>query len=106
MSQPLLNLTGGDASYVVPAAFILILQQTLFLGAATVGGVAYEQGGSKGRNWRAGPRAILGQALAHFCLAMPGIALYLIILPRIYGFSTLGNLLDLFLMVGAIRPLR
>ena len=98
LSQPLFNPTGGYASYVVPAAFILILQQTLFLGAATVGGVAYEQGGSKGRNRRAGARAILGQALAHFCLAMPGIALYLIILPRIYGFSTLGNLLDLFLM--------
>ena len=29
---------------------------------------------------------------------MPGIALYLIILPRIYGFSTLGQLLELFLM--------
>ena len=98
LSQPLFNPTGGYASYVVPAAFILILQQTLFLGAATVGGVAYEKGGSKGRNRRAGARAILGQALAHFCLAMPGIALYLIILPRIYGFSTLGNLLDLFLM--------
>jgi len=98
LSQPLFNPTGGYASYVVPAAFILILQQTLFLGAATVGGVAYEQGGSKGRSRRAGARAILGQALAHFCLAMPGIALYLIILPRIYGFSTLGNLLDLFLM--------
>ena len=41
---------------------------------------------------------ILGQALAHLLLAMPGIALYLIILPRIYGFSTLGRLLDLFLM--------
>ena len=98
LSQPLFNPTGGYASYVVPAAFILILQQTLFLGAATVGGVAYEQGGSEGRRRRAGARAILGQALAHFCLAMPGIALYLIILPRIYGFSTLGNLLDLFLM--------
>jgi ABC-2 type transport system permease protein len=98
LSQPLFNPTGGYASYVVPAAFILILQQTLFLGAATVGGVAYERGGSKGRSRRAGARAILGQALAHFCLAMPGIALYLIILPRIYGFSTLGNLLDLFLM--------
>ena len=98
LSQPLFNPTGGYASYVVPAAFILILQQTLFLGAATVGGVAYEQGGSKRRNRRAGARAILGQALAHFCLAVPGIALYLIILPRIYGFSTLGNLLDLFLM--------
>ena len=63
-----------------------------------MGGVAFEQGGSAGRRRRAGARAILGQALAHLCLAMPGIALYLIILPRIYGFSTLGQLLDLFLM--------
>jgi ABC-2 type transport system permease protein len=98
LSQPLFNPTGGYASYVVPAAFILILQQTLFLGAATVGGVAFEQGGSQGRRQRAGARAILGQALAHLLLAMPGIALYLIILPRIYGFSTLGQLVDLFLM--------
>ena len=65
LSQPLFNPTGGYASYVVPAAFILILQQTLFLGAATVGGVAFEQEGSAGRRRRAGARAILGQALAH-----------------------------------------
>jgi ABC-2 type transport system permease protein len=98
LSQPLFNPTGGYASYVVPAAFVLILQQTLFLGAATVGGVAFEEGGSEGRRRRAGVRAILGQALAHLLLATPGIALYLIILPRIYGFSTLGQLIDLFLM--------
>ncbi|WP_213772089.1 ABC transporter permease [Bradyrhizobium sp. dw_78] len=97
--QPLFNPTGGYASYVVPAAFVLILQQTLLLGAATLGGVTFEQGGIQGRRRRANARAIVGQALAHLCLAMPGIALYLIILPRVYGFSTLGGLLDLFLMV-------
>ena len=32
LSQPLFNPTGGYASYVVPAAFLLILQQTLLLG--------------------------------------------------------------------------
>jgi ABC-2 type transport system permease protein len=98
LSEPLYNPTGGYASYAVPAAFILILQQTLFLGAATVGGVAFEQGGGEGRRRRTGARAIFGQGLAHLCLAMPGIALYLIILPRIYGFSTLGRPLELFLM--------
>jgi ABC-2 type transport system permease protein len=97
LSQPLFNPTGGYASYVVPAAFILILQQTLFLGVASLGGVAYEQGGGLGRRGRTGTRAIIGQAVAHLCLAMPGLALYLIILPRIYGFSTLGNVLELFL---------
>jgi ABC-2 type transport system permease protein len=99
LSQPLFNPTGGYASYVVPAAFVLILQQTLFLGSATLGGVAFEQAGAEGRRRRAGARAILGQALAHLGLALPGVALYLIILPRLYGFSTLGRLIDLFLMV-------
>jgi ABC-2 type transport system permease protein len=98
LSQPLYNPTGGYASYVVPAAFVLILQQTLFLGAATVGGMAFEQSGRSGRLRRSGSRAILGQALAHLCLAMPGIALYLIILPRVYGFSTLGRPIELLLM--------
>ena len=45
LSQPLFNPTGGYASYVVPAAFILILQQTLLLGVASLGGAAYAMGG-------------------------------------------------------------
>ena len=80
LTEPLFNPTGGYASYVVPAAFILILQQTLFLGVATMGGVASETGR---RREREGVRAILGQAIAHLCLALPGLALYLIVIPRI-----------------------
>ncbi len=98
LSQPLFNPTGGYASYIVPAAFVLILQQTLFLGAASLGGATFESGGSRGRRQRAGVGAVIGQALAHLCLAVPGLALYLIVLPRIYGFSTLGRLPDLMLM--------
>ncbi len=98
VSEPLFNPTGGYASYIVPAAFVLILQQTLLMGSATLGGVAFEQGGREARRRRGGARAILGQGLAHLCLAMPGVALYLIILPRVYGFSTLGSPLDLLLM--------
>ena len=82
----------------MPAAFILILQQTLFMGSATVGGVAYQEGGRTGRRRRSGVRALIGQALAHLCLSLPGLGLYLIILPRVYGFSTLGGVLDLFLL--------
>ena len=93
LSQPLFNPTGGYASYVVPAAFILILQQTLLLGVASLGGAAYAN-----RWLRSGARAVFGQALAHLCFALPGLALYLIVLPRVYGFSTLGRLEDLILM--------
>jgi ABC-2 type transport system permease protein len=98
LSQPLFNPTGGYASYVVPAAFILILQQTLLLGVASLGGATYALGGPANRRLRFGPRAVFGQGLAHLCLALPGLALYLIVLPRVYGFSTLGRLQDLILM--------
>jgi ABC-2 type transport system permease protein len=98
LSQPLFNPTGGYASYVVPAAFILILQQTLLLGVASLGGATYALGGPASRRLRFGPRAIFGQGLAHLCLALPGLAFYLIVLPRVYGFSTLGRLEDLILM--------
>jgi ABC-2 type transport system permease protein len=95
VSEPLYNPTGGYASYVVPAAFVLILQQTLLLGVATIGGVTSESGR---RQEREGVRAIIGQAIAHLCLALPGLGLYLIVLPRVFGFSTLGGVLDLLAM--------
>ena len=98
LTEPLFNPTGSYASYVVPAAFILILQQTLLMGSALLGGVTFEAAGRLARRWRGAPQAIAGQALAHVCLAMPGVALYLVILPRFYGFSTLGRPLDLLLM--------
>lgn len=98
LSQPLFNPTGGYGSYVVPAAFVLILQQTLLMGAATVGGVAYERGSGGARAGRGGIAAVPGQALAHLFLALPGVVLYLVVLPRIYGFSTSGRLLDLLAM--------
>jgi ABC-2 type transport system permease protein len=98
LSEPLFNPTGGYASYVVPAAFVLILQQTLLMGSSMLGGVTFETGGIEARRRRGRARAVFGQALAHLCLAMPGAALYLIILPRVYGFSTLGHPLDLFLL--------
>jgi ABC-2 type transport system permease protein len=98
LTEPLFNPTGGYASYVVPAAFVLILQQTLLMGTASLGGIAFERGGRAARRMRGSLGAMLGQALAHLCLAAPGLALYLVILPRVYGFSTLGKPLELLLM--------
>jgi ABC-2 type transport system permease protein len=95
LNQPLFNPTGGYASYIVPAAFILILQQTLLMGSATLGGVAFEQGGHGARRRRGAATAVIGQGLAHLMLALPGFALYLIVLPRFYGFSAEGRVLDL-----------
>ena len=75
----------------MPAAFVLILHQTLLMGAAMLGGVAYEEGGLAARRTRASAAAILGQGLAHWTIYVPAMLLYFVIMPRVYGFSTLGS---------------
>jgi ABC-2 type transport system permease protein len=88
--QPIFNPVGGFASYVVPAAFVLILQQTLLIGAAAMSGLAMAQAaGSAFSN-------VLGRAIAHLTLYLIPLALYLVVLPRVYGFSALGHPLQLF----------
>ncbi len=88
---PLFNPTASYASYVVPAAFVLILHQTLLMGAAMLGGLAFERGGGEARRARASAAAILGQGLAHWTLYIPAMLLYFVVMPRVYGFSTLGS---------------
>jgi ABC-2 type transport system permease protein len=87
--QPIFNPVGGYASYIVPAAFILILQQTLLIGAAMLTRTAIARGGSAFAG-------VLGRGVAHLTIYLPAVMLYLILLPRIYGFSTLGHLPQLF----------
>ena len=87
--QPIFNPVGGYASYVVPAAFVLILQQTLLIGAAMLTGTALAKGGGAFAS-------VFGRGIAHLSIYLPAVALYLIVLPRIYGFSTLGHLPELF----------
>ena len=87
--QPIFNPVGGYASYVVPAAFVLILQQTLLIGAAMLTGAALPKGGGAFAG-------VFGRGIAHLSIYLPAVALYLIVLPRIYGFSTLGHLPELF----------
>jgi ABC-2 type transport system permease protein len=88
--QPIFNPVGGYASYIVPAAFLLILQQTLLIGAAALSGLAVAQaaGGAFAN--------VLGRGVAHLTIYLAPLALYLVVLPRVYGFSTLGNPLQLF----------
>jgi ABC-2 type transport system permease protein len=88
--QPIFNPVGGFASYVVPGAFLLILQQTLLIGAAMVTSTALAQttGGALS--------TVLGRGIAHLTIYLPAMALYFVVLPHIYGFSTLGNSFQLF----------
>jgi ABC-2 type transport system permease protein len=83
--QPVFNPVGGYASYIVPAAFVLILQQTLLIGAAMLTGIALMR--PAGRPFA----SVLGRGIAHLTIYLPALALYFIVLPRFYGFSTLGS---------------
>jgi len=93
--QPIFNPVGGYASYIVPAAFVLILQQTLLIGASmlTVIALARSTGGALA--------TVLGRGIAHLTIYLPALALYFIVLPRFYGFSALGSPLQL-LALGSV----
>ena len=88
--QPIFNPVGGYGSYIVPAAFVLILQQLLLVGASllTVVALAQPAGGAFA--------SVLGRGVAHLTIYLPALALYFIVLPRFYGFSMLGQPLQLF----------
>jgi ABC-2 type transport system permease protein len=88
--QPIFNPVGGYASYIVPAAFVLILQQTLLIGSAMLTGAALAQaaGGAFA--------SVLGRGIAHLTIYLPALALYFLVLPRSYGFSVLGDPLQFF----------
>ena len=88
--QPIFNPVGGYASYIVPAAFVLILQQTLLMASAMLTVLWLPQ--ATGSAFA----GVLGRAIAHLTIYVPALALYLIVLPHFYGFSTLGNPLQLF----------
>ncbi|MCV6587017.1 MAG: ABC transporter permease [Marinibacterium sp.] len=85
-SVPLFNPNGGYASYLVPAAFVLIIQQTLLMGIGIM---------HAGRPTRPGvPR--LATPAAYILLYMVLIGATQIVLPWVYGLPQLGSPLTLF----------
>ncbi|HKA80159.1 MAG TPA: ABC transporter permease, partial [Xanthobacteraceae bacterium] len=88
--QPIFNPVGGYASYAVPAAFVLILQQTLLIGTAmlTAGALAQAASGAFAH--------VLGRGIAHLTIYLPALGLYFVVLPQVYGFSALGHPLQVF----------
>src|SRR5262249_10550682 len=67
-----------------------LLQQMLLIGASMLTVVALTQPGGGAF------ATVLGRGIAHLTIYLPALALYFIVLPRVYGFSTLGHPLQLF----------
>lgn len=80
---PLFNPTGGYGSYVLPAAFVLILQQTMLMGLALV---ATRRRVAGHPVW-----SVLGRMCAWALLYAALLPLYLIVLPALYGLPLLGS---------------
>lgn len=97
---PLFNPQGGYATYLLPAAFVLLVQQTLLIGVGLLGTLP---GGSARLRVPgaepAGPVAtIIGKALAYLTLEAVILPLYLIVLPYLYGLPRLGSVTNTLVM--------
>ncbi|WP_422047909.1 ABC transporter permease [Shimia sp.] len=85
-SVALFNPQGGFGSYVVPAAFVLILQQTLLMGIAIM---------HAGQPARPGIQRVATPA-AYILLYLVWIIVTQLALPAIYGIPWIGNIWTLF----------
>lgn len=88
---PLFNPQGGYATYVLPAAFVLILQQTLLIAVGLLGTLP----DGLVRNGMAAMRTsalsiVLGKSLAYLVVEAAIVPLYLVVLPYLYGVPRLG----------------
>jgi ABC-2 type transport system permease protein len=96
---PIFNPEGGYATYVLPAAFVLLLQQMLLMGVAllaTTGGIDFVTAGSTAaRPWPI--TVIAGKLLAYLALQAVILPIYLLVLPYLYGLPRLGAVMPILI---------
>jgi len=96
---PVFNPEGGYATYVLPAAFVLILQQTLLMGVGLLGTMPGADSAERDtRRRRPLPVAIVaGKLLAYLALEAVILPVYLIVLPYLYGLPRLGGIVPILI---------
>lgn len=88
---PLFNPQGGYATYILPAAFVLLLQQILMI-AVSLLGTYPDPGKSEFRARKIGALdRFVGRLLAYLAIEVFAFAFYLIVLPYLYGIPRLGS---------------
>jgi ABC-2 type transport system permease protein len=94
---PLFNPQGGYATYVLPAAFVLILQQTLLIGVGLLGTLPGAEVAPRRARRRFGDTlfesisVVVGKLLAYLTVEALIVTVYLIGLPYLYGIPRLGS---------------
>ncbi|MBN2630783.1 MAG: ABC transporter permease [Rhodobacteraceae bacterium] len=84
---PLFNPAAGYATYVLPAAFVLILQQTILMGLALAATRRLQGAGNP-------VVLVLGRMAAWVAIYAVLLPIYLIVLPALYGLPNLGRVRD------------
>ncbi len=97
----LFNPAGGYAEYIVPAVFIILLQQTLLIGIGILAGTRHDEYNaihSSAENLET-PSRIMGKSVAYLSIYMVH-AIYLVsLLHLFYRFPQRGSLSDLFIFM-------
>ena len=97
---PLFNPQGGYATYILPAALVLILQQTLLIGVGLLGTIPGRAvtvaGTGEGRRRLSdlvfdSVETVSGKLLAYLLVEALIVSTYLIGLPYLYGLPRLGS---------------
>jgi ABC-2 type transport system permease protein len=95
---PIFNPEAGYATYVLPAAFVLILQQMLLMGVGLLGTLPGADPAEGDTHLRPAPAAIVaGKLLAYLALEAVILPIYLIVLPYLYGLPRLGGTLPILI---------
>jgi ABC-2 type transport system permease protein len=95
---PLFNPQGGYATYVLPGAFVLLLQQILLMGVGLLGTLPRTDPVSNPTGAPPGPLAtVVGKMLAYLLLESVILPLYLIGLPHLYGLPRLGGVVPILI---------
>jgi len=96
---PVFNPEAGYATYVLPAAFVLILQQMLLMGVGLLGTLpGADFAGDDTRRRHLLPVTIVaGKLLAYLALEAVILPIYLIVLPYLYGLPRLGGIVPILI---------
>ncbi len=96
---PVFNPEAGYATYVLPAAFVLILQQMLLMGVGLLGTLpgADFAGDDRRRRHLLPVTIVAGKLLAYLALEAVILPIYLIVLPYLYGLPRLGGIVPILI---------
>lgn len=98
------NPQGGFASFIMPAVLILVIQQSLLLGVATIAGTERDRRRDRRMvprdpRFRSGWRIVLGKACAYVPVYFVMGFWVLFVVPRLFGLTQIGLKGDMMLFL-------